>query len=488
MPLQSLPDWTQNDTTRALRLPHSLATLAGSPQPAARHECLTIVKLLPSSRRNRLLLAGVAVILIAAGTAWALRKPAAPSLATSPVTRGDLEQTVDATGVIDAYKLVSVGAQVSGQIKSLRVQLGDVVKQGDLIAEIDSVTQQNSLKNAQAALENIRAQRAVQAATLKESELAFARQKEMLAGEATSRADYDAAEAKLASTRAQVRALDAQVLQRETELSTAQANLGYTRITAPIDGTVVAVVAEEGRTVNANQSAPTIVKLARLDLVTVNAEVSEADVVKVKAGMPVYFTILGKPDHKYQATLRTVNPAPASISSDSTTSSSTSSSSSAVYYNALFDVENPDGTLRIDMTAQVSVLLAQAKDALLIPTVALGPKVPEGRGPGAGNGEPRVARSKQEAERQQQRQQRRQADDPALANSNSYMVRVVGQDGQPEPRRIKVGLNNGSNAEVLEGLAEGDLVVVGEVSAAERANARGNQRNPMSPMMGGPRR
>ena len=489
MPLQSLPDWTQNDTTRALRLPHSLVTLTGSPRPAARHECLIIVKLLPSSRRNRLLLAGAAVILIAAGTAWALRKPAAPSLATSPVTRGNLEQTVDATGVIDAYKLVSVGAQVSGQIKSLRVQLGDVVKQGDLIAEIDSVTQQNSLKNAQAALENIRAQRAVQTATLKEAELAFARQKDMLAGEATSRADYDAAEAKLASTRAQVRALDAQVLQRETELSTAQANLGYTRITAPIDGTVVAVVAEEGRTVNANQSAPTIVKLARLDLVTVNAEVSEADVVKVKPGMPVYFTILGKPEHKYEATLRTVNPAPASISSDSTSaSSSSSSSSSAVYYNALFDVENPDGTLRIDMTAQVSVLLAQAKDALLIPTVALGPKVPEGRGPGAGNGEPRAARSKQEAERQQQRQQRRQADDPALANSNSYMVRVVGKDGQPEPRRIKVGLNNGSNAEVLEGLAEGDLVVVGEVSAAERANARGTQRNPMSPMMGGPRR
>ncbi|MCD9086430.1 efflux RND transporter periplasmic adaptor subunit [Stenotrophomonas sp. SY1] len=446
------------------------------------------MKLLPSSRRNRILLATAIAVLIAAGAAWAMRKPAAPSMATSPVTRGDLEQTVDATGVIDAYKLVSVGAQASGQIKVLKVQLGDVVKQGDLIAEIDSVTQQNSLKNAEAALENIRAQRAVQTASLKESELAFARQKEMLAAEATSRAEYESAEANLDSTRAQIRALDAQIRQRETELGTAQANLGYTRITAPIDGTVVAVVAEEGRTVNANQSAPTIVKLARLDLVTVNAEISEADVVKVKPDMPVYFTILGNPDHKYQAKLRTVNPAPASISTDTTSSSSSSSSSSstAVYYNALFDVENPDGTLRIDMTAQVSVLLAQAKDALLIPTVALGPKVPEGRGPGAsnGNGEARAARSKQEG----QRQQRRQPDAAELAKSNSYMVRVVGQDGQPEPRRIKVGLNNGSNVEVLEGLSEGELVVVGEVSAADKVNARGNQRSPMAPMMGGPRR
>jgi len=470
-----------------LRLNRALTTLASTPHAAAQPECLITVKLLPSSRRNRLLLAAAIVVLIAGGAYWATRKPAAPSLATSPVSRGDLEQTVDATGVIDAYKLVSVGAQASGQIKVLKVQLGDVVKQGDLIAEIDSVTQENSLKNAEAALENIRAQRAVQTASLKESELAFTRQKEMLAAEATSRADYEAAEANLASTRAQIRALDAQIRQRETELGTAQANLGYTRITAPIDGTVVAVVAEEGRTVNANQSAPTIVKLARLDLVTVNAEISEADVVKIKPGMPVYFTILGNPDHKYQATLRTVNPAPASISTDSTSSSSSSSSSSstAVYYNALFDVENPDGTLRIDMTAQVSVMLAQAKDALLIPTVALGPKVPEGgRGPGANtaNGEQRAARSKQEG----QRQQRRQPDAAALAKSNSYVVRVVNKDGQPEPRTIKVGLNNGSNVQVLEGLKEGELVVVGEVTAGEKSSS--NQRGPMGPMMGGPRR
>lgn len=490
MAIHAAAGLTQSDTPRALSRPPRLSTLASTPRPAARHECLTIVKLLPSSRRNRLLLAIAIVVLIAGGTAWAMRTPAVPSMATSPVTRGDLEQTVDATGVIDAYKLVSVGAQASGQIKVLKVQLGDVVKQGDLIAEIDSVTQENGLKNAQAALENIRAQRAVQTATLKESELAFVRQKEMLAAEATSRSEYESAEANLASTRAQIRALDAQIRQRETELGTAQANLGYTRITAPIDGTVVAVVAEEGRTVNANQSAPTIVKLARLDLVTVNAEISEADVVKVKPGMPVYFTILGNPDHRYEAKLRTVNPAPASISTDTTSSSSSSSSSSstAVYYNALFDVENPDGTLRIDMTAQVSVMLAQARNALLIPTVALGPKVPEGGAPraGAGNagGEPRAARSRQDG----QRQQRRQPDAAALAASSSYMVRVVGKDGQPEPRRIKIGLNNGSNVEVLEGLSEGEQVVVGEASAADKANARGNQRSPMAPMMGGPRR
>lgn len=444
---------------------------------AASREPTPTVKLpFPGPRRARIVLAAIVVLMVGGIAAWSLHEPAAPALATSPATRGDLQQTVDATGVIDAYKLVTVGAQASGQIKSLKVELGDTVKKGDLIAEIDSVTQENSLKNAQAALENVRAQRAVQVASLKEAQLAFDRQKTMLAAEATSRADYEAAEASLASIQAQIRALDAQIKQSETELSTAKANLGYTRITAPIDGTVVAVVTEEGRTVNANQSAPTIVKLARLDKVTVNAEISEADVVKIKPGMPVHFTILGEPDHKYQATLRTVNPAPASISTDSSTSStssdsSSSTSSTAVYYNALFDVANPDGTLRIDMTAQVSVVLAQVKDALMIPTTALGAKVPASNAPASASSA-RKARS--------------QSSDAGSADSDTYIVRVVGKNGQPEPRRIKVGLNNGTSVQVLEGLSEGDKVVVGEVAATAKTDS--NARRSAGPMMGPPPR
>ncbi len=436
---------------------------------------------LPKIRRGRVILIVVAALLVVGITGWSMRKPAAPPLATTPVVRGDLEQTVEATGVIDAYKLVSVGAQASGQIKSLKVQLGDVVKAGDLIAEIDSTTQQNSLRNAEAALENIRAQRAVQQAQLREAELAYQRQKQMLAAEATSRAEYESAEASMASTRAQIRALDAQIKQRQSERETARANLGYTRITAPIDGTVVAVVAEEGRTVNANQSAPTIVKLARLDLVTVNAEVSEADVVKIKPGMPVYFTILGAPQKKYHATLRTVNPAPASIASESSSSSSSgSSSSSAVYYNALFDVENPDGTLRINMTAQVSVLLNEAKDALIIPSVALGPVNAAGRPGRAGNGA--AARSGERPA--QMKKPERRADN--AGDRSTYMVQVVGAEGRPQPRKVKIGINTGASAQVLEGLDEGEKVVVGEGGPSVSSSST-NRPRMGSPMMG-PRR
>ncbi|MFG3447512.1 efflux RND transporter periplasmic adaptor subunit [Stenotrophomonas sp. NPDC047960] len=408
---------------------------------------ITVKSRLPTTRRGRVLLLIALALLVCGIVAWSLRKPGAPTLATSPVTRGDLEQTVEATGVIDAYKLVSVGAQASGQIKSLKVQLGDTVKQGDLIAEIDATTQRNAVLNAQASLDQVTAQRAVQQATLRQAELEFARQNEMLAAEATSRAEFDTAEAALKTARAQVKAYDAQIQGRQTELGTANANLAYTRITAPMDGTVVAVVAEEGRTVNANQTAPTIVMLARLDLVTVNAEVSEADVVKIKAGMPVYFTTLGDPDRKYHATLRQINPAPSSIASDSSSSSSSSSSSasSAVYYNALFDVENPDGTLRIDMTAQVSVLLRQAKGVLIIPSVALGPKSRDGQ----------------------------------------YVVRVADADGMPQPRKVKVGINTGSSVEVLSGLKEGEKVVVGEGSATPAASGSGN-RGGAQLRMGGP--
>ncbi|HAI47472.1 MAG TPA: efflux transporter periplasmic adaptor subunit, partial [Stenotrophomonas sp.] len=194
---------------------------------------------LPTTRRGRLLLSIIVLVVLAVIVAWYLRKPTAPALATTAVSRGDIEQTVDATGVIDAYKLVSVGAQASGQIKSLKVQLGDTVKEGDLIAEIDATTQQNQVLNAQATLDQVKAQRSVQQASLREAELEFARQRQMLAAEATSRAEFDAAEAKLKTARAQIQSYEAQIKGRETELATARATLAYTRITAPMDGTVV---------------------------------------------------------------------------------------------------------------------------------------------------------------------------------------------------------------------------------------------------------
>jgi macrolide-specific efflux system membrane fusion protein len=383
---------------------------------------------LRSNRRLRIIvLAAAALGAIAAITGFVLRPSATPAVATTRAVVADIENTVVATGTLEAAQLVSVGAQVSGRITSLKVQLGDEVKAGDLVAEIDSTTQENNVRNARAALASTRAQRSVQVANLKQAELAFERQKVMLAQEATSRADYEAAEATLGSTRAQIEALDAQIVQGQTALDTAQANLGYTRITAPMDGTVVAIVAKEGQTVNANQAAPTIIKLAKLDTMVVSAEISEADVIKVKPGQKVYFTILGNPEKRYYGKLRTIEPAPASLESETSTTSSSSSSNSttqAIYYNAQFEVPNPQGELRISMTAQVYVVLGEARDALTIPSAALGERVGEGR----------------------------------------YTVKVVNAEGLPESRTIQVGINNNAMAQVLSGLKAGERVVVGEAS------------------------
>ncbi|AKA18795.1 efflux RND transporter periplasmic adaptor subunit [Aeromonas hydrophila] len=371
-----------------------------------------------------------ALVLVGAG--WLLLpSTAAPttSYVTAPVERRDLEQSVLADGTLQAQKLVSVGAQVSGQIKALHVALGDEVKQGDLLVEIDDLTQQNALKDTEAALDNVQAQLASRRATLRNNLLAFERQRKVLARGLGSQADYDSAEATLTATRADIRALTAQAVQARIAVDTARVNLGYTRIVSPMAGTIVAIPVEQGQTVNAVQSTPTMVKVARLDTMTVEAQISEADVSRVKAGLPSYFTVLGAPELRYQAHLRAIEPAPDTINDDTTCSSSTST---AVYYHGLFEVENPEGVLRIGMTAQVHIVLATERNALVIPAIAL----------------------------------------------SGDRVQVVDGAGLPQWRQVKVGLNNKVDAQILAGLAAGEAVVVSQLTAKSQQSGR------MGPPMG----
>jgi macrolide-specific efflux system membrane fusion protein len=379
----------------------------------------------------------------AIGYFWVSRSNvAALETISAPVARENIEMTVLATGTLEPARLVSVGAQVSGQVKKLHVELGDIVGAGDPIADIDSRTQTNSVSNAQAGLTNAHAQRASRQANLIKAQRTYDRLKRLYAEGATSKSEFEAAEAALANARADVNAIDAQIRQSSLTLNTAETNLGYTKILAPMDGTVVAIVTEEGQTVNANQSAPTIIKLAQLDKMTVSAEVSEADVEKVTPGQTVYFTTLGNPNERRYAELRAIAPAPESIEKEVQASSSTAS---AVYYNALFDVDNTDGKLKTGMTAQVYVVLASAKDALSIPSSAL-------EGPG---------------------------------RDGLYRVSVVGKDGKTEQRQVKIGINTNVVAEVLEGLKEGEEVIVARAAGSTGATTTTRRaRNPI--MMGGP--
>ncbi|MCF1502596.1 efflux RND transporter periplasmic adaptor subunit [Afifella sp. H1R] len=399
-------------------------------------------------KRSKLIWLLVALLLIGGAGYWVkdnyfTEEP--PEIMTSPVTRGDIEKTVLATGILKPAKLVAVGAQVSGRVTSLDVSVGDSVKEGDLIAEIDSETQENDLRTAEASLANVRAQKEEKQATLVQAEQALARQTRMINQNAVSRADYEEAEATVKVTKAQISALDAQIAEAEVAVETAKVDLGYTKITAPMDGTVLWVVTQEGQTVNAIQSAPTIVILGQLDTMTVRAEISEVDVVDVKPGQPVYFTVLGNPDRRYESTLSFIEPAPESITSDSMVASSSSSSSSAsesaIYYNGIFEVPNQDRELRTYMTAEVHIVLGQAHDVLTLPSAALGNKGADG----------------------------------------TYSVHVLGADGNVAERKVKIGLNDKIRAEVVSGLSEGDRVVMGQPGAASDTT-NGRRRGPRGPM------
>ena len=457
---------------------------------------------MPKIKSTKFIVSTICVIAIALA-AWYFLKPQneQPQYITADVSYGDIEDSVLATGVLEATKMVSVGAQVSGQVKKMYVQLGDQVKAGQLIAQIDSVRQENDLKTAEASIKNQQAQLAVKQANLVKVQAEYNRQKAMYAQDATSRTDLDAALASYKTAVAEIESINAQIEQSRLTLSTAKEDLSYTRIVAPMDGTIVAIVTEEGQTVNANQSAPTIVKLAQLGTMSVKAEVSEADVMKVEKGQNVYFTTLSNSEKKHYAKLRQIEPAPSSINTE-TSSSTSSSSSSAVYYNALFDIPNDDGKLRIDMTAQVYIILAEAKHVLTIPSAAVQTSnrpqrkttdTTEQKNPNNANAE-RGANESSHSDRGNR-------DDAANANrpkrleltdaekalidqgkASMGMVRVLQEDGSVKPTLVLLGLNNRVTVQVLRGLKEGQQVVIADGSDTSNNAAKRSSRAGGPPM------
>ena len=276
---------------------------------------------------------------------------------------------------------------------------------------------------------------------------------------ANARAAIDTAKAAIATTEANINSQQAALRKSQTNVSTAQEDLSYTTIRAPMSGTVVSVTTEQGTTVNANQTAPTIVTLADLSTVRINAQISEADVINVKAGLPVYFNIIGNPDQKYDATLKAIEPAPEKISD-------TSSTDAAIYYVGYIEVPNTERRFRIDMTAQVYIVINQAKDALLIPSAAL---QPAGKSRKSGNAKKGAATANTAAS----------GDNNSRPDNDSgatmAMVRVLKADGEVVEQTVKVGINNRVNAEILSGLKEGDEVILSEEGADKGKGSKGGR-------------
>jgi len=358
--------------------------------------------------------------------AWKALPFGALPVSTVAVARGDIESSVTALGTLQPRRYVDVGAQASGQIRTLHVEAGDEVRKGQLLVEIDPSTQQAKLDAGRFSIDNLKAQLAEQQAQYLLAQQQNRRQRELAAAGATRAEDLQAADAQLKVTQARIDMYQAQIRQAQANLRSDEAELGYTRIYAPMDGTVVAVDAREGQTLNAQQQTPLILRIARLSPMTVWAQVSEADIGKVKPGMTAYFTTLSGGKRRWHSTVRQILPIPpkplahASQGGGSPISAG-SGVSQVVQYTVLLDVDNPDGALMADMTTQVFFVAGHASQVLTAPLAALD------EGPGEG----------------------------------LRLAQVLGKDGQVEQRQVRIGLSDRLRVQVLDGLDEGERLVLG---------------------------
>lgn len=312
---------------------------------------------------NRRALLAVLIVLVLAACYWGWQKfygtkNVLETYQVAEVQRGDIQDLVTATGTVQPLEYVDVGAQVSGQLKKLHIEVGSVVREGDLLAEIDPTVLRATVDARRAGLRNQIASKKNQEAQLALANLQYQRQKNLMAADATTRETLQTAEATLRSAQAQTEAIQAQIEQTQSTLRADEANLNYAKIYAPMAGTVVSLTARQGQTLNANQSAPTILRVADLSTMTVQTQVSEAEVGKLRKGMEVYFTTLGSQGRRWYGALRKVEPTP-------------TVTNNVVLYNALFDVPNQNQALMPNMTTQVFFIAATARDALLVPTAAV---------------------------------------------------------------------------------------------------------------------
>ena len=387
----------------------------------------------PSNKR-RLVLCGLGLLSLSALLAWKFLPAGGDPLSTVSVTRNDIESSVTALGTLQPRRYVDVGAQASGQIRKLHVEVGDLVKEGQLLVEIDPSTQQAKLDAGRFSIDNLKAQLAEQQAQYQLAEQKYQRQRDLALGGATREEDVQSAQAELKVTQARIDMFRAQIRQAQASLRSDEAELGYTRIYAPMSGTVVAVDAREGQTLNAQQQTPLILRIAKLSPMTVWAEVSEADIGHVKPGMVAYFTTLAGGKRRWTSTVRQILPVPPKPLDQTSqgggspaSASGTGSGGKVVLYTVLLDVDNPDNALMAEMTTQVFFVAGRASKVLTVPVAAL---------------------------------------DEDASDTTRQIAQVLGANGKIEQRHVRTGLSDRLRVQVLEGLNEGEQLLIGAPAAS----------------------
>jgi membrane fusion protein, macrolide-specific efflux system len=374
---------------------------------------------------KRFVLGGLSALAILLGAGWwyhGVQAQTQSPLETVTVQRGDLEKTVTALGKVEPLEYVDVGAQISGQIDRIHVQPGDRVRAGDLLAEIDPTVYEAQVAADRATLRGLEARMAEQKARLKLAEQRHKRKAELFKANATSREEFDSSATEAEVATAQLAVLEAEIEKARSTLEANEANLGYTKIRAPMGGTVMLLEVRQGQTISARQTTPVILRVANLNIMTVKTQVSEADVGKLGIDMEAYFTTFGNPDRRWSGRLRQILPTPEVVND-------------VVLYHALFDVANTDRRLMPQMTAQVFFVLGRAEDVALVPVSAFKP-----------TGEP-----------------------------DRYTVQLV-RGETVETQTVMVGLQDRVQAEIREGLAPGDQVVVSGGGGGRLAGDPGGRR------------
>lgn len=387
------------------------------------------------NRQGKFLIPAIVILLLFSATAggwyyWLKQKDKPAEYSVTTVQRGSIEDLVTATGILQPRDYVDVGAQVSGQLHRIHVEVGDEVKSGDLLAEIDPTLFMAKVDASRAQLRYQRALLNDRQAQLELARIQHQRQQNLLAAQATTEENAQNAAAAYQSAKAQIEMLMAQIEQNESSLRADEANLSYAQIFAPMDGTVVAISARQGQTINASQQAPVLMQIADLSTMTVKTRVSEADIARLEVGMEAYFTTLGGRNQRWYGTLYRIEPTP-------------TVENNVVLYSALFDVDNRNRNLLPQMTAQVFFVIAAAEDTLLLPATAVKPQ--------------------------------RTSQTPEDADGVPALVTVLDQKGNPVERQIKAGISNRIQIEVLEGLKEGDRVVTSTTGGSDQ---RSNQARP----------
>jgi HlyD family secretion protein len=353
-----------------------------------------------------------------------------PKFRTEKITKGDIVSTVTATGTVNAVTTVLVGTQVSGTIENIYVDFNSPVKKGQLIARIDQTSFEAQVEQAKANLNSAKANVEKAEATLVDARRTVARNRELRAKDLIAQSDLDTSITNFDTSKAGVAVAQAQVSQAQAALKTALTNLGYTKIVSPVDGIVVSRNVDVGQTVAASFQTPTLFTIAQdLTKMQIDTNVDEADIGRVKVGQDVEFTVDAYPDTTFRGKASQIRIAPISVQN-------------VVTYDVVVLVDNPELKLMPGMTANVSIITAEARDVLKIPNAALRFKPAERRKTGLEKG------------------------------SGVWIV----ENQKPVRVPVKLGISDGSYTELLSGkLKEGGEVIVESASSAKSTAPSGHR-------------